>query len=203
VNEAAPGRAAPSVYNLANALTLVRFLLVPFVVAFLFVGDGEIQSWRIAACAVFAVAILTDRVDGDLARRRGLITNFGKIADPIADKALVGSAMVGLSILDELPWWITIVIMTREIGITLMRFAVLQHGVMAASRGGKVKTVVQAVAIGLYLLNPSGAVRTVADVAMGIAVVVTVVTALDYIASAVRLRRASLRAARISGDRLA
>jgi CDP-diacylglycerol--glycerol-3-phosphate 3-phosphatidyltransferase len=203
VNDAPAGRAAPSVYNLANALTLVRFLLVPVVIALLFARGGEVQSWRIAACAVFVVAILTDRVDGDLARRRGLITNFGKIADPIADKALVGSAMVGLSILGELPWWITIVIMTREIGITLMRFAVLQHGVMAASRGGKVKTVVQAVAIGLYLLNPTGAVRTVADVAMGIAVVVTVVTALDYIASAVRLRRASLRAARISGDRLA
>jgi CDP-diacylglycerol--glycerol-3-phosphate 3-phosphatidyltransferase len=203
VNTAAPGSAAPSIYNLANALTLVRFLLVPVVVAFMFVGDGEIRSWRVAACAVFAVAILTDRVDGDLARRRGLITNFGKIADPIADKALVGSAMVGLSVLGELPWWVTILIMVREIGITAMRFAVIQHGVMAASRGGKLKTVLQAVAIGLYLLNPSGTVRAIADVAMGIAVVVTVVTAVDYIASAVRMRRASIRAARVSGDGLA
>ena len=197
---AAAGGAAPSVYNLANALTMARLALVPVFLVFLFVDDGHQQSWRIAACAVFAVAILTDKVDGDLARSRGLVTNFGKIADPIADKALVGAALIGLSALGELPWWVTIVIMVREIGITAMRFAVLQHGVMAAGRGGKLKTALQGIAIGLYLLAQTGVVRTTADVVMGAAVIVTVVTAADYVVSAVRMRQAAIRVSRGPGE---
>ena len=101
---------------------------------------------------MFAVASVTDRVDGELARRRGLVTDFGKIADPIADKALIGAALVGLSLLDELPWWVTVVVLVREIGVTLLRFLVIRHGVMPASRGGKLKTLLQAVAIGLLVL---------------------------------------------------
>ena len=102
--------------------------------------------------STFAVASVTDRIDGELARRRGLVTDFGKIADPIADKALIGAALVGLSLLDELPWWVTVVILVREIGITLLRFLVIRHGVMPASRGGKLKTLLQALAIGLLVL---------------------------------------------------
>ena len=106
---------------------------------------------------VFAVASVTDRLDGDLARRRSLVTDFGKIADPIADKALTGAALIGLSALDELPWWVTVVILVRELGITLLRFWVIRHGVIPASRGGKLKTLLQTVAIGLYVLPlPAG-----------------------------------------------
>ena len=101
---------------------------------------------------MFAVAAITDRFDGELARRRGLVTAFGTLADPIADKALTGSALIGLSMLGMVPWWATLLIMGREIGITLLRFAVLRHGIIAASRGGKAKTLVQMIAIGLYLL---------------------------------------------------
>ena len=102
------------------------------------------------------MASVTDRVDGELARRRGLVTDFGKIADPIADKALIGAALIGLSLLGELPWWVTVVVLVREIGVTLLRFLVIRHGVMPASRGGKVKTLLQAVGIGLLVLPLAG-----------------------------------------------
>ena len=121
-----------------------------------------ISAGRVAAFVTFAVAVATDRIDGDLARRRGLITDFGKIADPIADKALIGAALVSLSALGELPWWVTVVVLAREIGVTVLRFVVIRHGVMPASRGGKAKTVLQSVAIGLYVLPLSGAGDAVA-----------------------------------------
>jgi CDP-diacylglycerol--glycerol-3-phosphate 3-phosphatidyltransferase len=180
---------APGVMNIANGLTVLRMALVPVFIVVLFADGGHNQSWRVAACAVFVVALGTDKIDGDIARSRGLVTNFGKIADPIADKALIGSALIGLSILGEVPWWITIVIMTREIGVTLLRFAVIRLGVIAASRGGKIKTVLQGVAIGLYLLQPTGVWQVIAQVTMYLALAVTVVTAADYIMSAIRLRR--------------
>ena len=129
--------AAPSVLNVANALTVLRLVLVPVFVALL-VQPGA--GWRIAAFVAFGVASLTDLLDGELARRRGLVTDFGKIADPIADKALTGSALVTLSLLGELPWWVTVVILVRELGVTVLRFWVIRHGVIAASRGGKAKT---------------------------------------------------------------
>src|SRR5829696_4752638 len=135
------------VANVANALTLLRLLLVPVFGWALLREDGQDTVWRLVAFASY-----TDRLDGDLARRRGLVTEVGKLADPIADKALTGTALVGLSVLDLLPWWVTLVILVREVGITLLRFWVIRHGVIAASRGGKAKTVVQSVAIGLYLL---------------------------------------------------
>ena len=138
----------------------------------------------------------TDKLDGDIARARGLVTDFGKIADPIADKLLTGSALVVLSLLDELWWWMTIVILVREWGITLMRFVVLRYGVMPASRGGKLKTVLQTLALGL-LLMPLGSV--VGDwwpwagwIAMGAALVVTVVTGLDYVRQAIALRATAM-----------
>ena len=139
------------------------------------------------------VPTVTDRIDGELARRRGLVTDVGKIADPIADKALMGTALVGLSILGELPWWVTVVVLVREIGITLLRFVVIRHGVMPAGRGGKAKTVLQAVAITLYLLPLPAGWRAVAGVVMAVAVIVTVVTGVDYVVKAWRLVRTSPR----------
>jgi CDP-diacylglycerol--glycerol-3-phosphate 3-phosphatidyltransferase len=130
------------VANIANVLTGVRLVLVPVFLAMLFVGDGHETFWRIAAFVVFAVAVITDRFDGALARSYGMVTEFGKLADPIADKALIGAALIGLSMIGDLPWWVTVVIMVREVGITALRFAVLRRGVIPASRGGKLKTLV-------------------------------------------------------------
>ncbi|AUH69231.1 CDP-diacylglycerol--glycerol-3-phosphate 3-phosphatidyltransferase [Gordonia sp. YC-JH1] len=182
--------AAPvPVVNIANALTVFRIVLVPVFVVLLFVDDGESVSWRIAAFVVFAVAAFTDQLDGRLARGMNLVTDFGKMADPIADKALIGAALIGLSILAELPWWVTGVILAREIGVTLLRFWVLRHGVIPASRGGKLKTLLQSVAIGLFVLPLSGAWHTAAWAIMAAALVATVVTGLDYVWRAVVLRR--------------
>jgi CDP-diacylglycerol--glycerol-3-phosphate 3-phosphatidyltransferase len=175
----------PGLVNVANALTVLRLGLVPLFVALL-VSGGDIA--RIAACVTFGLASATDYLDGELARRRGLITDFGKIADPIADKALTGSALVVLSALGELPWWVTAVILFRELGVTGLRFWVISRGVIAASRGGKVKTLLQVIAIALYILP--GPFRIVREVVMGAALIVTVVTGADYVARAVRLRRA-------------
>ncbi|MFW0784769.1 CDP-diacylglycerol--glycerol-3-phosphate 3-phosphatidyltransferase [Gordonia sp. CPCC 206044] len=182
--------------NIANALTVFRIVLVPVFVAALFIGGGHDTAWRIVATVIFAIAAITDRYDGRLARERGLITDFGKMADPIADKALIGAALIGLSILGDLPWWVTIVILARELGVTALRFWVLRHGVIPASRGGKLKTLLQAVAIGLYLLPLDGVWQIAAGVVMGLALVVTVVTGLDYVWQAVRLRNRSTRAPR-------
>jgi len=178
-----------SAWNIANALTVVRLVLVPVFVVLLFHGTGHETSWRVAAWAVFALASVTDRFDGDIARRRGLVTEFGKLADPIADKALIGAALIGLSALGELWWWVTVVVLVREVGITLLRFSVIRHGVIPASRGGKIKTFLQAVAIGLFVLPLSGWLHDVAIAIMVAAVAVTLVTGVDYVARAVRLRR--------------
>ena len=170
--------------NIPNGLTVLRLALVPVFVGFLAAGGA---GWRIAAFVVFAVASVTDLLDGELARRHGMITDFGKIADPIADKALTGSALITLSALGELSWWVTVVIGIREIGVTLLRFWVIRHGVIPASRGGKIKTVLQMVAIGLYILPVSlGWVR---PAIMGAAVVVTLVTGADYVSRAWRMRQ--------------
>ena len=183
--------AAPSAWNVPNALTLVRLVLVvPFVWLLLYDG-GDSSTARVCAGIVFVIASITDFVDGDLARRRGLVTSFGKIADPIADKALTGAALVCLSILGELPWWVTVVILVREIGVTLIRLWVIRHGVIAASRGGKVKTALQVVAIVLYLLPLEGPLATLRAVVMAAAVVVTIVTGLDYVVRAWRVRAAA------------
>jgi len=183
----APSRPAlpgPGLVNAANALTVLRLALVPVFIACLLAGG---TGWRVAAFAVFAVASVTDLLDGRLARSRGLITDFGKIADPIADKALTGAALVTLSALGELAWWVTVVILAREISVTLLRFWVIRRGVIAASRGGKLKTLLQVVAIALYVLpGPSAVVR---EVVMAATVAVTVVTGIDYGVRAVRLHR--------------
>lgn len=189
----APLTAPVPVLNLANALTVSRLLLVPVFLLALFADGGSQVGWRWVALAVFAIASITDHVDGNIARSRNLVTDFGKIADPIADKALIGSALVGLSALGQLPWWVTIVIAVREIGVTLLRFWVIRHGVIAASWGGKAKTLVQIVAIGLYVLPLPAVFDPVRWVVMGVAVALTVLTGVDYVFRAVRLRMSGRR----------
>ena len=126
-----------SVVNVANVLTGLRIVLVPVFLAALFVGDGHETYWRVVAFIVFTVAVVTDRFDGAIARSYGMVTEFGKLADPIADKALIGAALIGLSLLGDLPWWVTIVVLVREVGVTVLRLVVIGRGVIPASRGGK------------------------------------------------------------------
>lgn len=177
------------IVNAANALTVVRIVLVPVFVVLVVVSGMTDTWWRVAAAIAFGVASVTDFVDGWIARRYGLVTSFGKVADPIADKALTGSALVLLSIYDALPWWVTIVILVREWGITLLRIWALRYGVMAASRGGKLKTVLQIGAIG-WMLFPFPEPWSYAGlVLIYAALAVTVVTGVDYVMQANRLRR--------------
>ena len=183
------------VVNIANALTLLRLLLVPVFVVLFFMDGGHSSTWRIWAFVVFAIATITDLIDGDLARSRGLVTDVGKVADPIADKALTGAALIGLSVVGDLAWWVTVVILVREIGVTALRFFVIRHGVIPASRGGKAKTLLQNVAIGLYILPLTGWAASVRFWLMAAAVAITVITGADYVARAIRLRRTSERAA--------
>ena len=172
--------------NVANLLTTVRLILVPVFLFTLFAGSGYETRWRIAAFVVFGVAMVTDRFDGKIARSYGIVTEFGKLADPIADKALLGAALIGLSLLHELPWWITVLMLVREIGITVLRFAVLRRGVIPASHGGKLKTLVQAIAIGLFILPLTDGWHTAAQVVMAVALVLTVVTGIDYVVQAIK-----------------
>jgi CDP-diacylglycerol--glycerol-3-phosphate 3-phosphatidyltransferase len=179
-----------SLVNLPNLLTVLRLILVPVFLLALFAGGGHNTTARWVAGAIFAAAAITDRFDGRIARKRGQVTDFGKIADPIADKALTGSALIGLSLLGDLPWWITVVIMVREIGITLLRLAVLRYGVISASPGGKAKTLVQIVAIGLYVLPlyslpiPHGVIDWIRWLSMGLALILTIGTGIDYLVRA-------------------
>jgi len=181
---------SPSVLNVPNALTILRLCLVPVFAWLLLRYGGDDQTSRVWAAVVFLGASLTDLVDGEIARRQGQVTTFGKVADPIADKALTGTALVGLSYLGELPWWVTVVILTREIGVTLLRFWVIRRGVIPASRGGKAKTVAQMVAILMYLLPLTGWLVTAREVVMGVALLLTIGTGIDYVARAQRLRAA-------------
>jgi CDP-diacylglycerol--glycerol-3-phosphate 3-phosphatidyltransferase len=193
VDPAATPQASVKVVNLPNALTVLRIAVVPvFAVLLLEGGDltgGSHETDRYWAALVFVLAIITDLYDGMIARRTGQVTEFGKMADPIADKALIGTALVGLSILELLPWWVTVVILSRELGITILRFWVIRHGVIAASRGGKAKTVLQSVAIGAYILPLTGVAASARWWVMAAAVVVTVLTGFDYVYRALLLRR--------------
>ncbi|MDA8372149.1 MAG: CDP-diacylglycerol--glycerol-3-phosphate 3-phosphatidyltransferase [Nocardiopsaceae bacterium] len=189
MNSASAHQNAP-VWNIANVLTVSRLVMVPLFVTFMFL---EHPAWRFAAFGVFVIAAITDRIDGELARRRNLVTDFGKVADPIADKALTGAALVVLSMLGELWWWVTIAILVREWGITALRFAVIRHGVIPASRGGKLKTVLQVVAISVYLFPLPDPLHIIAHAIMAAALIVTVWTGGDYVVQAIRLRRSSGR----------
>lgn len=195
--------ASSQVWNLPNVLTMLRIVLVPFFVVLLW---QDTTGTRLAALAVFLVAAATDKLDGQLARSRGMVTNFGKLADPFADKMLVGAAIVLLSMLGDLPWWATITIIIREAAITILRFIMVRRWVMAASKGGKLKTVLQVIfiaimvlpAVGLFGATVGGWIETVAFVVMLIAVLVTIVTGVDYIVRAILVAR---RAATTNSDR--
>jgi CDP-diacylglycerol--glycerol-3-phosphate 3-phosphatidyltransferase len=169
----------------ANLITLSRIALIPFVLWVLFAEPDRGSAWRWLAVLLFVLSAATDGVDGAVARRRGEVTNLGKILDPIADKLLIGGALVSLSILGEVSWWITGVILVRELGITAYRFAVIRNRVIAASGGGKLKTVMQSIMIG-FLLSPSnwmplGVQPWVEGALIAIAVVLTVWTGIAYL----------------------
>ncbi|MCX4547793.1 CDP-diacylglycerol--glycerol-3-phosphate 3-phosphatidyltransferase [Streptomyces sp. NBC_01387] len=185
-----------SLWNVANLLTMLRLVLVPGFVLLLLHDGGYDPVWRAYAWAAFAIAMITDVFDGHLARTYNLVTDFGKIADPIADKAIMGAALICLSYLGDLPWWVTGVILFRELGITLMRFWVIRHAVIPASRGGKLKTLAQGTAVGMYVLALTGPLATMRFWVMAVAVVLTVVTGLDYVQQAVTARRKGLAAER-------
>ncbi|WP_226925411.1 CDP-diacylglycerol--glycerol-3-phosphate 3-phosphatidyltransferase [Georgenia thermotolerans] len=182
-------------WNIANVLTMLRIAMVPLFAVLLLQGTTTTRVW---AAVVFALAAATDKLDGHLARSRGLVTNFGKLADPIADKALVLTALVLLSLDGSLPWWVTIVIIVRELGITVLRFFMKRRAVMAASKGGKLKTTLQVAFIVLLLvpwaeLVPTGVadvINVVTQVLVYLTVAVTVITGLDYVAQAARIARA-------------
>ena len=188
--------AKPSNWNVPNILTVIRIILVPVYVVLLFMGP-EVFSWRLAATIVFLVAMLTDLADGFIARKYNLITDFGKLWDPIADKALTGAAFICLSILGELPWAFTLIILLREWGITWVRERLKKYGtVMAANKGGKAKTVTQTVALILFNLNLAflpGPLQVIAWVLMWAALILTVVTGFDYLRHAWRIRRDALK----------
>lgn len=191
--------AKPSNWNVPNALTTLRIVMVPFFGWALLIDDGQSTGWRWIAYLLFALAMITDKIDGDLARKHNLITDFGKIADPIADKALTGMAFVGLSIIGELWWAVTIVVLIREWGITFMRFWLIRHGVVVpSSQGGKLKTTVQVLALGLLIMplrQLEGTWETiglvfwwVGVVSMAAAVAFTVVTGATYVRSMLAAR---------------
>ena len=188
--------APPSNLNIANALTVLRIVGVPVFGWLLLSESGDDVGFRLWSWVAFMLLMVTDRIDGDIARSRGLVTNFGKLADPIADKALTGMAFVGLSIIGVLWWWVTIVLLVREWGITLMRFVVKKYGVMPASQGGRIKTTLQAVAIGGYLLpfeiwdnTISHVLRWITHITMAAALAITLVTAVQYVRDAIVMRR--------------
>lgn len=178
--------------NAANALTVARIVLIPIFVLLTIASNLTHPGLRIAACVAFFVAAVTDLVDGWIARTWDLVTSFGKVADPIADKALTGAAFLLLSAYGALPWWVTVVILAREWGVTALRFWVIRHGVIPASRGGKIKTALQTLAIVWYLWPFDSSLAQAGPWLMGAALIVTVVTGVDYVARALRLRRGGI-----------
>ncbi|MCU1447622.1 CDP-diacylglycerol--glycerol-3-phosphate 3-phosphatidyltransferase [Cryobacterium sp.] len=183
--------ATSSNWNLPNIITVVRILLAPLFFWMLLADNGADGALRWWAAVLFIVAIATDGVDGAIARKYNLVTDLGKLLDPIADKILTGAALIGLSVLAELPWWVTILILLREIGITVFRFAMLSDRVIPASRGGKLKTIAQSVAISLALLPLwlvfGEWIHWVNTITMAIALALTIYTGIEYLVAARRV----------------
>ncbi|MGK9148582.1 CDP-diacylglycerol--glycerol-3-phosphate 3-phosphatidyltransferase [Plantibacter flavus] len=200
VPDAAAGGLRTSNWNLPNAITVARIVLAPVFMWMVLADDGADGALRWWAALLFVVAIASDGIDGHIARSRGLVTDLGKILDPLADKILTGGALVALSILGELPWWVTIVVLVREVGITVHRFIVISDHVVAAAWMGKLKTLAQAIAISLalapfwVLLGPW--VYWVNGAFMTIAVLLTIASGIDYVITAVRGARADRSATR-------
>ena len=191
----------PSNWNVPNALTALRIAMVPFFGWALLHDGGESQGWRWIAYALFVVAMVTDKVDGDIARKHNLVTNFGKIADPIADKAITGMAFIGLSVIGALWWWVTVLVLVREWSVTAARLSIARQVVMAARQSGKVKTMAQALALGGFVAPfkdldggwdaPGDVVWWGAAVLMAFAVVLTVTSGVEFVRDVVRRRRVS------------
>jgi len=183
-------------WNLPNVLTISRVVLVPVFVVMLLLPNETVGRWL--ALLVFVIASITDRYDGLLARRRNMVTNFGKIADSFADKLLTGAAFIMLSYLGSLPWWVTVIILAREWGITAMRFAMVRKQVMAAGAGGKAKMVLQIVGICLLLVpwvsllgdRAGTGMVLVSQAVVYLAALLTVITGIDYVVKAVKISRA-------------
>ena len=196
--------ATASNLNIANALTTLRIVMVPFFGWALLQDGGDSITWRLVAWAIFVAAMVTDKVDGDLARKHDLITNFGKIADPIADKAITGMAFIGLSVVGDIWWWVTIIVLLREWSVTVLRLSVLRKVVIAAAEIGKIKTTAQALALGLLCLPlrdpdlpgwlevPGDVVFYAAQICLAVAVALTLWSGWEFFRDVWR-QRASLR----------
>ena len=188
------GDGPAAIANVPNIITVVRILLVPVFLWLLLSDAGELGLARYLAAVLFVVTIATDALDGHLARSRNLVTDVGKVLDPIADKALIGSALIGLSLLGELWWWVTIVILVRELGITVYRFLALRDRVIPAGASGKAKTMAQAIGVSLLLLPLWVFVGTwylwVGWAVMAIALALTIYSGVGYLVAAWRLGRA-------------
>jgi CDP-diacylglycerol--glycerol-3-phosphate 3-phosphatidyltransferase len=170
--------------NLPNALTVFRILALPFCAWALFQKDGEDPTWQIIAWSSFFIVGMTDVLDGRIARKRNQISNFGIILDPIADKAFIATALIGLSILGKMPWWATAIILIREIGVTILRFAVIKREVISANRGGKLKSLIQNFSVGFYILPLPTYLYLPRDILLGIAIALTVWTGIEYFRNA-------------------
>jgi CDP-diacylglycerol--glycerol-3-phosphate 3-phosphatidyltransferase len=191
-------------WNVPNALTTLRILLVPVFGWALLHDGGASDGWRVLAFVIFTVAMVTDKIDGDLARKHDLVTDFGKIADPIADKAITGMAFIGLSVIGGLWWWVTIVVLLREWSVTLLRLSVMKDVVMPASQSGKVKTTLQALALGAFILPlreldgalevPGEVLWWVAAAFMGAAVLLTLTSGYEFFRDAAAQRADRKRA---------
>jgi CDP-diacylglycerol--glycerol-3-phosphate 3-phosphatidyltransferase len=172
--------------NLPNALTVFRILALPFCAWALFQEDGKDPTWQLIAWTMFFIVGMTDVFDGRIARKRNQISNFGIILDPIADKAFIATALIGLSILEKMPWWITVLILIREIGVTVLRFAVIKREVISANRGGKIKSLLQNFSVGFYILPLPEYLYLPRDILLGIAIFLTLWTGYEYFRSALK-----------------
>ena len=172
--------------NLPNALTIFRILALPFCAWALFQEEGKDPTWQIIAWLMFFVVGMTDVLDGRIARKRNQISNFGIILDPIADKAFIATALIGLSVLGKIPWWVTILILLREIGVTILRFAVIKREVISANRGGKIKSLLQNFSVGFYILPLPEYLFLPRDILLGLAVALTLWTGFEYFRSALK-----------------
>jgi CDP-diacylglycerol--glycerol-3-phosphate 3-phosphatidyltransferase len=172
--------------NLPNSLTILRILLLPVCAYALFKNGGDDTTWRLIAWALFFLVGLSDILDGKLARDRNQITEFGKLLDPIADKAMLATALIGTSILGLLSWWVTAILLFREIAVTLLRFAVIKKGVIPASKGAKRKTFFQSFGVGFYILPLPIWLHTPRDIFMAYAIYLTITTGLDYFRQALK-----------------
>ena len=172
--------------NLPNSLTIFRIVALPFCAYALFKNGGEDENWRIIAFTLFFIVGLSDILDGKIARDRNQITEFGKLLDPIADKAMLATATVGASLLSYLSWWVTAIFLIREVAVTILRFAVIKKGVIPASKGGKLKTFFQNFGVGFYILPLPTALNLPRDIFMAIAVYLTISTGVDYFRKALK-----------------